>query len=107
MVLPSFKTFGPSNGFHLSLQIRQGAAIGYTVSVLLSNIWACMRRNQTKIRLACAPPTLEEYLQLIPANHETIESEKRGMAQEVNQKERHESGIVVISWAGTSLRNAA
>ena len=52
------------NGFHLTLQIRQGAAVGYAVSVLLSNIWTCLRGNQTSHRFRCAPPEVEEYLQL-------------------------------------------
>ena len=34
------------------------------VSVLLSNIWTCLRGNQTSLRFACSPPVLEDYLQL-------------------------------------------
>ena len=59
------------NGFHLGLKIRQGAAIGYAVSVLLSNIWTCMRGNQTSYRFACAPSTPEEYLQFISVDSDT------------------------------------
>ena len=56
------------NGFHLGLKICQRAAIGYAVSILLSNIWTCMRGNQTSYRFACAPPAVEEYFVLIPTN---------------------------------------
>lgn len=56
------------NGFHLGLKIRQAAAIGYAVSVLLSKIWTCMKGNQTSYWFACAPPAVEEYLALIPTN---------------------------------------
>lgn len=38
------------NGFHLNLKICQSAIIGYAISVLLSNIWTCLRGNQTNIR---------------------------------------------------------
>ena len=50
------------NGFHLSLKLRQGAAMAYAVAVLMANIWTCMRGNQTSRRLHCAPPNVEEYL---------------------------------------------
>lgn len=50
------------NGYHLQLKVLQGAAIGYAVSVLLSNIWTCLRGNQTSYRFACAPPAVEAYL---------------------------------------------
>lgn len=32
--------------------------------MLLSNIWTCLRGNQTSIRFRCAPPEVEKYLQL-------------------------------------------
>ncbi len=63
------------NGFHLGLKIRQGAAIGYAVSVLLSNIWTCMRGNQTSYRFAYAPPAVEEYLALIPTEDSSSKDE--------------------------------
>ncbi len=63
------------NGFHLGLKIRQGAAVGYAVSVLLSNIWTCMRGNQTSYRFACTPPAVEEYLQLPAINNTDSETE--------------------------------
>lgn len=44
------------NGFHLGLRICQGAAICYTVSVLLSNIWTCIQGNQTSLRLHALRP---------------------------------------------------
>lgn len=52
------------NGFHLGLKLRQGAAICYAISVLLANIWTCLRGNQTSQRFDCAPPAVEEYLAL-------------------------------------------
>ena len=52
------------NGFHLQLKVRQGAAVGYAVSVLLANIWTCLQNNQTSLRFNYAPPEVEEYLQL-------------------------------------------
>lgn len=52
------------NGFHLGLKLRQGAAIGYAVSVLLANVWTCLRGNQTSMRFSCMPPAVEEYLAL-------------------------------------------
>lgn len=52
------------NGFHLGLKLCQGAAVCYAVSVLLANIWTCMRGNQTSLRFSCMPPALEEYLSL-------------------------------------------
>ena len=62
------------NGFHLGLKICQGAAICYTVSVLLSNIWTCIQGNQTSLRFACAPPALEDYLQMPPARRNSLSS---------------------------------
>lgn len=53
------------NGFYLGLKIQQGVAIGYTISVLLSNIWTYMRGNQISYRFACAPAMPEEFLQFI------------------------------------------
>ena len=52
------------NGFHLGLKLRQGAAVCYAVSVLLANIWTCIRGNQTSLRFACMPPAVEKYLAL-------------------------------------------
>ena len=52
------------NGFHLGLKLRQGAAVGYAVSVLLANVWTCLRGNQTSMRFSCMPPAVEEYLAL-------------------------------------------
>lgn len=58
------------NGFHLGLKLSQGTAVCYAVSVLLANIWTCIRGNQTSVRFACAPPALENYLELLAADHD-------------------------------------
>ena len=52
------------NGFHISLKVGQGAAVCYAVSVLLANIWTCLRGNQTSQRFRIAPPNVEDYLRL-------------------------------------------
>lgn len=70
------------NGFHLNLKIRQGAAVEYTVSVLLSNIWTCLRGNQTSFRFRCALPEVEEYLQL----YEEEDSADEGLEIEGNEQ---------------------
>ena len=56
------------NGFHLQLKVRQGAAIGYAVSVVLGNIWTCLQGNQTGVRFRYAPPEVEKYLRLSNGN---------------------------------------
>lgn len=63
------------NAFHLGLKISQGAAITYAVSVLLANIWTCLRGNQTSLRFACSPPALEDYLQVLAEEEEESSSE--------------------------------
>lgn len=57
------------NGFHLGLKLGQRAAVCYAVAVLLANIWTCIRGNQTSVRFACAPPALEDYLELLADIH--------------------------------------
>ena len=52
------------NGFPLGLKLRQGAAVCYAVSVLLTNAWTCLRGNQTSKRFDCMPPELKDYLAL-------------------------------------------
>lgn len=70
------------NGFHLNLKIRQGAAVEYAVSVLLSNIWTCLRGNLTSFRFRCALPEVEEYLQL----YEEEDSADEGLEIEGNEQ---------------------
>ena len=53
------------NGFDLGLKLRQGAAVCYAVSVLLANIWTCLRGNQTSKRFKISPPDIEEYLRVV------------------------------------------
>lgn len=57
------------NSFHLGLKLSQGAAACYAVSVLLANIWTCLRGNQTSIRFDYAPPEIENYLSLPEADN--------------------------------------
>lgn len=53
------------NGFRLGLKIEQSpVAAYYVVAVLLSNIYTCLRGNQTSKQFAMDPPSLEEYLKL-------------------------------------------
>lgn len=61
------------NGFHLGLKLSQGAAVTYAVSILLANIWTCVRGNQTSTRFMCMPPSLEDYLQSLIDNNEEDE----------------------------------
>ncbi len=42
--------------------------MNYAVSVLLANIWTCLRGNQTSVRFRCAPPEVEDYLRLSNGN---------------------------------------
>lgn len=58
------------NGFHLGLKLSPGAVVCYTISVLLANIWTCVRGNQTSTRFMCMPPSLEDYLQRLINNNE-------------------------------------
>lgn len=51
------------------------------VSVLLWNIWTCLRGNQTSLRFACSPPVLEDYLQL-PEDEEEEEEEEEASSSE-------------------------
>lgn len=69
------------NGFHLNLKVRQGAAIGYAVSVLLANIWTCLRGNQTSLCFACPPPDVEDYLRL-PQEDESPPSSSAGSSDD-------------------------
>ena len=67
------------NGFHLGLKLSQGAAVCYAVSVLLANMWTCLRGNQTSIRFNCAPPEIENYLSL-PEEENSSEEDGNGLA---------------------------
>lgn len=49
------------NGFYLGLKLRQGVAVGYAVWVLLTNVWTCLRGNQTSMRFQYMPSAVEEY----------------------------------------------
>lgn len=57
------------NGYYLGLKLSQGAAVSYAVAVFLGNIWTYIRGNQTSLRFACAPPTLEDYLEQLVDVH--------------------------------------
>ncbi len=58
------------NGFHLSFKVCQGAAVCYSVLVLLANIWTCIQGNQTSTRFRCMPFSLEDYLKSFFDNNE-------------------------------------
>lgn len=77
------------NGFHLGLKLRQGAAVCYAVSVLLANIWTCMKGNQTSTRFGCMPPAVEEYLALL-ADADFIGTSSSEEGIELEDKEEEE-----------------
>lgn len=53
------------NAFDKQLKIRLSPVPAYyMVSVLLVNIWTCLRGNQTSQQFNLEPPSLEEYLRL-------------------------------------------
>lgn len=70
----------------------------YTVlwdSVLLANIWTCMRGNQTSARFGCMPCAVEEYLAL-PADADFIgtSSSEEGLELEDEEEEEEvEEGV--------------
>ena len=52
------------NAFHHSLRLGSSpVACYYTSSVLLANIYTCLRGNQISMRFGIGPPLLEEYMQ--------------------------------------------
>lgn len=56
------------NGFYLGLKIGQRVAVKYAVLMFLSNIWICIKGNQTSYWFTYIPLAVEEYLQLLAIN---------------------------------------
>lgn len=44
----------------------------YKTSVLLTNCYTCLRRNQTTTQFQIKPPTLHEYLKVVESDVSTI-----------------------------------